>query len=277
MGLSSGPSGVRGIRRPLSPRIHPRPAGHRRPHRVQALAPLGRPGCLRLRAGVGRLTSVTEPGTPGERPGRRSGGSPRDQVNLGRGLLLVAVAVVLGVLLLAVGSRPPAVTAGSTAPPLPLGSTTTTVPASTTSAPTTTTAPATTTTTHHSSGHAGGHATSTTTSTVPHSSVAVLVANGTTVNNAAANYSQALSAQGWNTLPPVDTTSTVAASAVYYAQGQQAAAQEVAQTLGLTASAVKPLTTSVPVSSTTGADVVVVIGPDLANKTPSTSASNGST
>ena len=61
---------------------------------------------------------------------------------------------------------------------------------------------------------------------------------------------------------------TVSASAVYYAQGSQASAETIATSLGLSSSAVQPLTTSVPVSSTTGASVVLVIGPDLAGKTP---------
>jgi hypothetical protein len=188
---------------------------------------------------------------------------------------VVIVAFALGVFLLNVGSRPPVSTAGTTTPTT-AGTTTTTAPGSSTttghgSSTTTTahgsstTAPRTTTTAHSGSHHG---TTSTTATTVPHASVAVLVANGTTTANQASDFSSALSGQGWNTLPPVDTTSPVAASAVYYASGQRAAALEVAQYIGVKATSVLPLTTAVPVESTTGADVVVVIGPDLVNKAP---------
>jgi hypothetical protein len=169
---------------------------------------------------------------------------------MGRGVALVVVTFVVGVILLNVGSRPPVDSAAGTSVP------TTTVPAGTSTSTTTTKPP-------------------TTTTTVPRSSVHVLVANGTSLPNKATVYSDYLSAQGWNTLPPVDTTPgapTVTASTVYYAAGNQAPADSIATELGLATSAVKPLTTSVPVSSTTGADVVVVVGPDLASKSPPTSA-----
>lgn len=223
------------------------------------------PMCLRHAPGVGRLMAVTGPGSADERPGRRGGSAAGDRVNMTRAVILVVAAFIVGVILVNVGSRPSVVTAGGTTAP-----TTTTTPGSPTTAPTTTSPP---TTTAHRTTTTRPRASTTTTSTVPRSSVHVLVANGTTVANQATNYSQALSSQGWNTLPPVDTTQQVAASAVYYAAGQQAAAESVAAAIGLRSTAVQPLTTSVPVGSTTGADVVVVVGPDLAGKTPSSSAS----
>ena len=210
---------------------------------------------------------MTGPGPASERPAQQGGGDGHGRVNAARGVAVVVVAFALGVFLLNVGSRPPTSTAGTTTPTTSGTTTTTTTPgSSTTTAPksSTTTVPRTTTTAH--SGH---HATtSTTATTVPHSSVAVLVANGTSTANQASEFSSALSGQGWNTLPPVDTTSPVAASAVYYASGQKAAALEVAQYIGVKPTSVLPLTTAVPVGSTTGADVVVVIGPDLVNKAP---------
>lgn len=210
---------------------------------------------------------MTGPGPANERPAQPGGGDGRIRVNAARGVAVVVVAFVLGVYLLNVGSRPPVSTAGpptapTTVPTTAPSATTTTAPASTT-----TTVPR-TTTTAHSGAH---HGTVVTTTTIPHSSVHVLVANGTTTPNQASDFSSALSGQGWNTLPPVDTTSPVAASAVYYASGQHTAALEVAQYIGVKPAGVLPLTTSVPVASTTGADVVVVIGPDLANKAPTAS------
>jgi LytR cell envelope-related transcriptional attenuator len=104
---------------------------------------------------------------------------------------------------------------------------------------------------------------------VPHSSVKVLVANGTSTPGAAGTYTQLLGSQGWATLSPSDTTSQQSTSTIYYAAGQQAAANAIAASLGLAASKVEPLTNSVPVSGTSSADVVVVLGPDLASHLPS--------
>ena len=57
---------------------------------------------------------------------------------------------------------------------------------------------------------------------------------------------------------------------VYYAAGQQAAAQAIATAIGVKPTQVQPLTTAAPVAGVTGTDVVVVVGQDLA------SAANGS-
>ena len=104
----------------------------------------------------------------------------------------------------------------------------------------------------------------TTTSTVPRSSVKVLVANGTSENNAAAHFTQQLQSQGWSTVTPTNATSSASATGVYYMPGQQAPATAIASSLGVATSAVQPFTASVPVPPTPGVNVVVVIGPDLA-------------
>ena len=121
------------------------------------------------------------------------------------------------------------------------------------------------TTTTPTTSATGGHkaATTTTTTTVPHSSVTVVVANATETNGLAAHYSTVLTAQGWAVQAPVDAATTEAASSVYYAAGQQAAATSIATTLGLKPAVVLPLTTAVPVAGVSGDDVVVVIGSDL--------------
>ena len=105
---------------------------------------------------------------------------------------------------------------------------------------------------------------STTTSTVPHSTVKVLVANGTSEANAAAHFAQQLQQQGWNVAQPTNTTTPATATTIYYAPSQQQAAEEIATELGVAKTSVQPLSTSVPVASAGGNDVVVVIGPDLA-------------
>jgi LytR cell envelope-related transcriptional attenuator len=55
----------------------------------------------------------------------------------------------------------------------------------------------------------------------------------------------------------------VASSQVYAVGGAATAAQQVASALGLAASSVEPADMPVPVPSTAGATVVVVVGPDL--------------
>jgi hypothetical protein len=171
---------------------------------------------------------------------------PQSHVAVGRATVIVIVAIVLGVLLLRVGTRAPAA----------LSVATTTLP--THGTVTTTSRPQVTTTT------ASAAATD-------RSRVTVLVANDSTVNGVAASYSAVLQRAGWNVLTPVTAKPPVrATSSVYYATGQQAHAEEVAASLGVSSGAVLPVSSSTPVTSTGGADVVVVIGGDLASKTPST-------
>jgi len=105
---------------------------------------------------------------------------------------------------------------------------------------------------------------STTTSTVAHASVKVLVANGTQEPNTAGHFAQQLQLQGWNVAVPKNSTVPATKTTIYFAPLQQEAAVLVASELGLPATAVQSLTASAPVANTTGLDVVVVIGSDLA-------------
>jgi len=171
-------------------------------------------------------------GAPDDLPG---GG---DRVSLAKAFVLLAVGVVVGVVLLNIGSRAPA--------DLGVSGVTTTTSTTTASSSTTTTAP------------------------VDKSAVKVLVANGTNTNNAAGFFAQKVGALGFQTLPSVDATSKVPTTTVYYAAGQQSAAQSIASSLGLKPAAVAPLTTSVPVQGTTGDDVLVVVGADLAPQVTAT-------
>ncbi len=108
------------------------------------------------------------------------------------------------------------------------------------------------------------HPVSTTTSTVAHSSVKILVANGTQEPNAGAHFAQQLQQQGWSVSVPQNATSAASNTVVYYAPSQQAAAALVASELGVPTTAVQPLTAATPVANVAGLDVVVVLGPDLA-------------
>jgi hypothetical protein len=134
----------------------------------------------------------------------------------------------------------------------------------TASGPTTTTA----TTTANPTGH--HPSTTTTSSTHPPSTVPVLVANASGVSGAAGTVTSQLQVGGWNMQPPVNATARVATSHVYYVAGQQSAATAIATALHLPTSAVAPYTTAAPVSSIGTAEVVVVVGPDLASPSATT-------
>jgi len=165
-------------------------------------------------------------------------------VRAGVVLILFVIAVAV---LVAVGTRPSVTPSSATT----ATSTPTTVGAAGGGGSTTTT-----TARHHTS--------TTTTSTVPHSSVSVAVANATNTSGLAAHYSTIIGAAGYNMKTPTNASTTVPNSVVYYAAGQQAAAQDIAASIGVKPAQVQPLTTAVPVAGVTGTDVVVVIGQDLA-------------
>jgi len=114
----------------------------------------------------------------------------------------------------------------------------------------------------------------TTTSTVPPSHVPVLVANASGITGAATAVTTQLQTAGWDLLPPVNASAQVTKSNVYYVAGQQKSAAAVATSLQLPASAVVPYTTSAPVSSIGTAEVLVVVGPDLADKSAATATSS---
>ena len=164
-------------------------------------------------------------------------------VRAGAVLLIFAIAVAV---LVAVGTRPSVSTPSSAT-----GTTTPTTVATGAGASTTTTVA------HH------GHSTTTTTTTQPHSSVSVVVANATSTSGLAAHYSTIIGAAGYSMKTPTNASTSEATSAVYYAAGQQAAAQNIASSIGVKPTQVLPLTTAVPVPGVTGTDVVVVIGQDL--------------
>ena len=154
-----------------------------------------------------------------------------------RALIVLVLFVAAVVVLVAVGTRPPPF--GSAAPPV----TTTTLPGA---------------------GHGHGSTSSTTTTTtVPRSSVTVVVANATATAKLAAHYSTQLTAQGWDLQTPTDASTDLPTSAVYYAPGQQEAAAAIATSLSIAPADVLPYSSAVPVSGSSGVDVVVVIGANL--------------
>ncbi len=114
------------------------------------------------------------------------------------------------------------------------------------------------------------HASTTTTTTRPPSTVPVLVANATGVGGAAGNVTNQLQAAGWSMQPPVNASARVPSSHVYYVAGRQQQADAIALALHLPSTAVAAYTTAAPISSIGTAEVVVVVGPDLAGTTTTT-------
>jgi hypothetical protein len=188
---------------------------------------------------------------------RPSGDEPKSTLDLTRAIILAIAFVVVFLmansgLSQADGSSPGGTSTPTTMPAVP---TSTTLPAASTS----TTQAAHSTTTEHAKKP------NSTTTTIPKSQVKVQVANGTATAGVATQLTNTLQTAGWNTLPPVNATSSASTSVVYYAANRKWAAQEIASELKLASSAVQPLTTSVPVPGAAGDDVIVLIGPDLAS------------
>lgn len=188
------------------------------------------------------------PPWPGSQGSREPKG-PRGPLSYPRALAIVVVGIALGAYLLSLGPGH-----GAAAPPTT--STSTTVPPAST---TTTTAPGT--------GSTG---------TKPSTAVKVLVANASETNGIAGYYTSQLASAGWGTLTAVTADTLETTSTVYYASGQQANAALVASELHVASSAVQPLGSTVPLSATTGADVVVIAGEDLAAKVPTTTTTTAS-
>ena len=171
-------------------------------------------------------------------------------IQIGRALGLIAVAALIGIILLH-HSGPSGTTVAAQG-------TTTTAP----SHPSSTPAP-----------------TPTTTSTAPRppSSVKVLVANGTVAGGGAGvsqhlagTVTQTLHAKGYNTLAPVDATQKVTASIVYFQPGYEKEAATLAASMALPVSAVQPMPAQPPVASLNGANILVVASTDLAGSPGST-------
>jgi hypothetical protein len=178
---------------------------------------------------------LNRPGTPA---GRAGGNSPI--AANGRGILLLLVAFVIGVAILR-STDPGGSSSGAAA-----GSETTTTKAgrsSTTELPVTTTLPA-----------------------RPAAEVKVLPVNGSGIAGIGGKAGDQLRAAGYaNTLAAVNSTSDSPASSstIEFAAGAEADALAIAKLLGVQPSAVKPLDAP-PVEDTRGAEVVVLIGGDIA-------------
>ncbi len=187
--------------------------------------------------------------------GRYEGPPGHDDVELGapvgpppgtrvvRAAFVLVVVIVLGIVLLDAATRGPrAVSTSATTghQVIPSPTTTTTHPATTTTLP-----------------------------VVPHQSIKVLVANGTSTAHGASEVRVWLGNHDFDTsaFPPYNTTTPETADAVYVVNGGTIPmANVVAAALTLGTSVIQPAGSKPPVPTTTGADIVVVLGTDLATR-----------
>jgi hypothetical protein len=98
----------------------------------------------------------------------------------------------------------------------------------------------------------------------PPAEVRVLVANGSGVAGVATRFKDQLAGAGYNALAPVNTTSRPLPSVVYFAPGFDAEADALAATLA-PAPPVEAIPAEPPVEQLGEADVLVVVGPELAS------------
>ncbi|HUQ39414.1 MAG TPA: LytR C-terminal domain-containing protein [Acidimicrobiales bacterium] len=99
--------------------------------------------------------------------------------------------------------------------------------------------------------------------------VKVLAANATRIKGAASKVTDTLRTANYNVLAPTDAPSADQ-SIVYFALGYERDAVEIARLLGLPPAAVAPMPEPPPVSDLRAANALVVVGPDLAGPEPVT-------
>jgi hypothetical protein len=189
------------------------------------------------------------PGTHAAADGsfRRSAG-----IQVGRATIIVAIAVVIGVVLL---NRSPSGGPGVVATS---GATTSSTAAS--SSPVVTpvvTSPI-------------GPGTTSTPLRAPQD-IKVLVANGTTSSGLASRVSSILHGKGYNTLASTNSSLRPTGTIIYFSSGYGPEGAVLAQALGVPSSAAQAMPSPPPVASLNGANILVIAGPDLANATAATS------
>jgi len=127
-----------------------------------------------------------------------------------------------------------------------------------------------------SEGTDDGTTTSTTVASRPPGEVPTIVLNDSGVDGAAGRYSDVLAAEGYQLTNPdgatADTEGDAAVTVVYFAPGFEAEAAAVATAIGAPETVVPTDLPTTPPGPIAGASVVVVIGIDLANVTPTTAA-----
>jgi hypothetical protein len=177
----------------------------------------------------------------------------------GRGALLLLIAVVLGIILLNKTDNTGVTTVRQTKPP-----------AKTTKSTTTSSLPTTTTLLAHEP-----------------SSVKVLAVNGTNTSGVGTRAKEALLAARYNALAPTDANSKpVKNTVIYFAPGYDADARLIGMVLNITNPNVQPMPAvrnTIVINKPTAtanadaANVIVVVGEDIAASLPTTSTTSTST
>lgn len=117
-----------------------------------------------------------------------------------------------------------------------------------------------------------GEETTTTLAARPPAEVSVVVLNGTSVSGAAGKYSTAIGTAGYQMLEPGDAATKIPATQVFFAPGFEMEAAAVALAAGVPATVTPAALPTPPPGEVGTANVVVVIGADIASLTPTTMA-----
>jgi len=173
----------------------------------------------------------------------------RSGIRAGRGAVLLAVAVLLGVVLLNAADNPPPDRTAAGRPDTTPSNVTTSTGVTTTVVTLPPRAPA---------------------------DVKVITANGTDVKGVARKATDQLKAAGYNVLSPTDAQK-VTASAVYFVGDYMREAEAVAASLALPPTSAVALPTPPPLADVRGANVVVVVGPELAQRLAGTTSTTSAT
>ena len=200
-------------------------------------------------------------GIPGRPPRQPAGGAGGPSGNAGaRGALLLAVAVILGIVLLQQFDTPSVPSGQVSVTSLPDDDDETT----TTRRVGLTTVPQVTTTT----GRARAKA-----------EVKVLVANGAGVRGLGASTTNSLRERGYtNIATPTDATTTVEKTAIQYVEGFEADARELAGVLSLPATVVTRLASPPVAAADIGdAKLLVILGTDVSTATTAAGATTSTT
>jgi hypothetical protein len=106
----------------------------------------------------------------------------------------------------------------------------------------------------------------------PAAQVTTWVLNGSGLQGVAGTNTDLLIAAGYATVPAANAAQDVPATIVYYAAGYEADAVAVTQVLGVASTAAQALPTpappAVPNGDIKGATVIIVLGPDIQNAQP---------
>ncbi|MFP5255572.1 MAG: LytR C-terminal domain-containing protein [Acidimicrobiia bacterium] len=122
-----------------------------------------------------------------------------------------------------------------------------------------------------------GEETPTTVAVRPPAEVTVIVLNGTSTSGVAGTYSEAIGSAGYQMLEAGNATTQTPTTLVYFVEGFEAEAVAVATAAGVPATVSPAPMPDPPPGEVGAANVVVVIGTDIATLTPTTAAPDATT